>query len=438
MNVKKFGAGLIANVIIKFLSIGLGFYTTRWIVDNLTSLQYEQYNLVLAYSAIILAFTSFGIPVFIQKFYTNPHKKEEIANFWTTYSALRLISYLVGIIIILLTYSLSQTNNLVLILGIFTIQFILTVDINYRSIADAKGYPWKFALTDFGGKLILVLLLFLYPTIGDDFDPLWYFVFAAGTSYILGLLADSYIHRKLTPIGKVDFTLLKKNYQSIFYISFAFLVLGVYSTTDKLFLKYFGYSDTTINGYSNAYKLFEIAVVVPGLTAPSISSLAKQRLDNGLVTPVGKRIQKFVHQLTNSKKFGQNKIIVTEWLIFSIFIGFVSTIGIWLLGSPVLKIIDPTNKYPLSFSILPILALALIPISALFFFGNLVVFKDGEKLTFYGQIVVMIAALGLYSILIPMYGAYGAAWATVITYTIDFLTKVYQMRKVFDKKPSGE
>ncbi len=435
MNLKKFGAGLIANVSIKLLAVGAGFYTTRWIVSNLSKTQYEQYNLVLAYTAIINSVVGLGIPQLIQKFYTNKHTAEEIAPFWTSFSFLRFSSFFMGLLIILVTYPISQTNNLGLIMGVYTIQFILLFDINYRSICDAKGYAWKFSLTDFGNKLILVSLLIAYPILKPDVSALFYFVAVSGIAYTIGLLTDSFIHRKLTPLGKVDFELLRRNFKPIIYISLAFIILGIYTTTDKLFLKYFGYSADTINGYANAYKLFETAIIVPALTAPTIASIAKNHLDDKKVTKFGSKIQSWFHGKSNKAKqqFGTNRAIIFEWSLFTLFIGLISSVGVWLFGSIAINLIDSSNKYPLAYEILPILGITLIPISLLFFYGNLVIFKDGEKETFIGQILVLILGLLLYVILIPKYGAYGAAIATVLTYTADFLTKVVQLRILFKR-----
>ena len=62
---------LFFGVFFKFLAVGFGFYTTYWINNYLTVEDQASYNLITAYTPMILYFLGFGINEIIQKYYTN-------------------------------------------------------------------------------------------------------------------------------------------------------------------------------------------------------------------------------------------------------------------------------------------------------------------------------------------------------------------------------
>jgi O-antigen/teichoic acid export membrane protein len=418
---------LFFQLIIKFVAMAAGIIISRWLVSNLGDKDLADYNIIFAYTAIILSMINFGIPNLVQKFFTNPHKTEEIGIFWTSITLIRVASYFVGIALILLSFGISQTDRLLLTLGIFTIQFILVYDLNYRSLWDAKGTPWKFSLTDLISKVLVLTFLFVVPRYIFSIQlNIQYFVIVSGIAYFTTLVIDTVWNRENYTFGKINLSFIKANTKTLTYLSLTMVLIALWTTTDKLLLKYFGGSEYDIVSYSNAYKILETALVIPGLTMPTVSSYVKKCIDNGKTTKIGTWLQ---------QKFKLNKTrsILSEWLLVIFVISIFTTILMVLVSSALIHLIDKDLKYGLSLSITPPLLLAIIPIFFLQFLSSIVIFFDGEKGLFAGAFVTLFLTILFYITLIPAYGVWGAVYGTIFCYCVDLSTKVYCMNRVLKR-----
>jgi O-antigen/teichoic acid export membrane protein len=412
---KQFSWGLIWQVVIKFLAIGLGFFTTRWLVEVLNPSDYRDYNLVLAYNAVLLVLIDFGIPQTLQKIYTHNHNSKENSDIWTTITILRIASYFLAVILICFTYPISQTQNLGLILALFTAQFILVADLNYRSICQAVGRTWQFSLTDFLGKIILVLGLILGNIVlYFGLAPLYYFVAVSILAYSISLIIDAIWQRQFTHFGKFNFKSLKENFGGLFYLALSNLAIAFYLTTDKLFLAYFKFPNEAINSYSNAYKLFEIAQVVPGLVMPAISSLVTK-------------------QILAEKVLPKQRKALFKYAGFGLSLGITLWLGVVIFGSVAVWLIDTQNKYQQTIQVLPILAISLIFICPMLVFKDTTIFLGKEKYDLITTALTATLAVSLYLILIPNFGIQGAAYATIISYSFDLIIKAFLLNHTLKK-----
>lgn len=433
---------------IKFLAIACGIFITRWQVSNFTTQDFANYSLILAYNSIVLMAVSWGLPQIIQKVFTNRDKsislnfsKAEagnsplegwqakpdgvfqndatqngdtqaastinqfnISNFWTTTVALRFLSYLVGLLIIFLTYKLSQTSDLVAIIGIFTAQFILLADLAFRSIADSINKSWQFSVTDLIGKLLLVALIYftaqtLQPNIIN-------FAIISIIAYAISLLIDAFWQSKNYSWGKFDLNIIKVEIGAIGFLTLADIINGLYSKTDLLFLRYFNFDLIQVASYSNAYKLFEIATIIPGLTMPVLASILRKKLNNKEITK--KTLLKYY--------LGTLGIGVLTAIAVNIF----AQIGIWL--------IDPSGKYD-SLNLLRILSLILIVLFPALLSSDLLNVSGLEKKQFWSKLWTAGLALILYIVLIPMFGGVGAAMATLTFFTFELVIKSWYVYK---------
>ena len=197
--------------------------------------------------------------------------------------------------------------------------------------------------------------------------------------------------------------------------------------TDKIILKGLKLDDAIINGYANAYKLFDIGMIVIGLSTPVICSFAKKRLDEGKIGNVDLKFHELVNKI---KKIGTKKSIFLQYLLLNIGIGMVALFGLVVFGPLVINFTDKDLKYPLALDVLPILALSLIPMSIVGYLGSMIVFYGGEKFDFKSYIFIAITGLVLYATLIPRYGAFGAAISTLLIYVTDVLVKLVLIKKV--------
>lgn len=438
---KKLFLNYFFPVLIKFLGIALGFLFNRLLNSDLDVQSLNKYNLITSYTPIILGLITFGLPDLVQKFYTNHKDTNLLKDFWTSVTVLRILSYFLGVFIILLTYFfytlkifddkiissifiVFQANNqeesyqnLLYVLGIFTAQFILIADLNYRSVCSTRDRLWQFNLSDFLSKTILVFLSYFISLIfGFNLQILVLILFF---SNFLCFLIDFIWQKDLTAWGKWSSLIFKENISSILFLTFSGFITNLYWTTDRLLLKQFGANDYQINGYSNIYRLFEIATVPGSLIIPILASKLKVFIDE-----------------RKREKYQVTKFLPFIWSKLNLVLAFGLLVSIlfWLFAPLGLRLVEPKMLFfDESMQALPALNLALIIYFGNIFLSNLIVFANGEKYTLYMTILVGILAFYLYFTLIPKFLIYGAAWSTVGFYFFDFLLKLLVVYFLYKK-----
>jgi O-antigen/teichoic acid export membrane protein len=425
MKTKKLGINLVIQLIIKFIAVLLAVFTTRWLISNVSSSELAEYNVGLAFVSVVVSIIHGGIPNVIQKYYTNNHNIDEIGHFWSTFALIRFISYFAGIILIFLGYKVSGVTNIGLLLSIYTIMWLLIADLSYRSICDALAKTWQFNLTDVLARLLILLALIGYGYSGLTlYSPLSYFIFVSGIAYLCGLVADAIWQRKNAIWRVPQMGILKIHLRSMTYLWISAVTVALFLTTDKLFLRYFNYSDEVINGYSNAYKVFETAGIIPGIIMPTIASMVKKRLDVGMQTKVSRYFQ-------TKWNITQSTSIVYEWLLYTSVLGILTFLVMLVISPIFINIIDPTLKYPLAMNVLPFLTVPILLLFFIHFFLLLTIFMDGEKYELIGTSIILCVTVLLYFVLIPPFGIYGAGIATLGGYICDVSVKTYFFSRSF-------
>lgn len=482
--------GFILQIGLKFAAIGLGIFIVRFQNTSLPKTELAELTKINAYTISILGFVTLGIPQIIQKFYTHNYhdfqnKKQEFAEFWTSFLIFRILSYFFAILIILTSFGLSGSNNLFAIIGLFSAQFIILADISFRSVADSVGKSWQFSFSDFFGKGVLVLGLlivtggqFLANTI--QISNFSWFIILSILAYFAAFCVDFIWQKKLTPLTFISFKVFSQvwetNRSEIIFLGISSFLTSLFLRTDILILDYFKPNSDSLVGYSNSYRLFEIASVVPSLIVPVLASRFWQKCQresnlqkkseqkfkpsksNSKPNNVNSQLQTKVQTkvldkevfdckdnykdreklsnikktvpILNSKNNRINQKIFTSNLktfgvkifflgvLCALFLGFLAPLGLW--------IIDPLNYYS-QFSLQVIWPLCGILIfnSLSIFIGNLNIFLGGfrsELALSFGNFLV--AAL-CYLTLIPKFGILGAAFASLFIYGIDTILRVF-------------
>jgi O-antigen/teichoic acid export membrane protein len=405
---------LFSQILFKLLATITGLYNIRWLNTNIPKETLAEFNILIAYIAIFIVALNLGIPILIQKYFTNNPSQKNIKSFWTTVFVLRIITYFIGILGIIITLPISGTENLVLALSIYSMSFILLLDQSYKGLTDAIGNTWQYTLTDFLGKVIIVSLLFFY-NFNHSIPPEYYFLLVSSAAYIISFVSDFWLQSKYIGWGKVDLKILQTYWKTMFFLTITNILISLYSTTDKLFLKNLNYSASEIIGYTNAYKLFETALILPSITIPTISSAFKKSLDL-INSNKNNNIIKFF-----SMNMKESQILFIKYSGISLFIGLFSAISLFIGGFLVIKFIDPNTDYPLTLKVFPILSLSLITQSLNIFFAYIIILSEKEKYDTYANVLNVILSLVLFSNLIRLYGGIGAAWGVVLLYLFHFL-----------------
>ena len=392
---------MILQVGIKFLAIICGIFVARWLNNNLSVQENADYAVIVSYNSTLLLLVTLGLPTLTQKFYTNTEDKKILANYWATSVWIRLASYILSLVVIILTYKLIGIKDLYLTVAIFSAQFILLADQAYRSICDSRGKSWQFSTTDLVGKLILVAGLYESYLV---FKPtLWVFAFLSIIAYTICIFLDSIWQKKDTTFGKFDISIIKSELGAIGFLSLSDIINGIYSKTDILFLKNTVVSNVDLVSYSNGYKLFEIVTIVSGLTMPVLGS---------------KLIQKLKIDKTARNEFPKYYAIVT---LAGILIGLstfaLSGIAAWA--------IDPSGIYNQTQSVLSLLSIIVAILFPTLLSSDLLNLSGMERKQFWSKVITGLVALIGYITLIPKYGIWGAGYTTIIFFAVECVVKGY-------------
>ncbi len=424
---QRFFWGLVSQTVIKLLATALGLYTTSWLVSHSTVSEYAEFTVVISYVTIIQTIIILGIPNLIQKFYTHNENVENIASFWTSMVCLRLASYGLGIILILFSYLLSTSTNLVLIIATFSSQFLILTDELFRSICDAKGRTWQYSLTDFLERLVFVFLLIFYSQGWwlSEVSGLWYFIGVSFITRSLVILADAWWQRHFLAWSWPSLEVFRANLWPIVYLSLSGITIALFNHTRQLIISFYGASELVLGAFYNANKLFSIALIVPGMTIPMIASLVVKRAKQQQTTW-------FSQWFSQKLNFSNKPAIIGEFLVYSLVFGLTLSLGLWLTAPWGVWLIDPNSKYPTVFTIdqLRILGLSLVTYPTVILISHLLVLLDHEKYEFFSTIVMSGLGLVAYFSLAKLFGPYGVAGGVVLVNLIDLIVKLFLLRKV--------
>jgi O-antigen/teichoic acid export membrane protein len=430
------------NLFVKFLSIFVAIYINRWLnnPDHLTPEHLADFNIIMVYNSIIIGLLSLGIPSLVQKFYTNEKSDIRYKVFWTAIFYFQLSLYILGIILVFLIFNFSNLTNLILFLGLFTAQYILTLDLNFRSVCDSFGKSWQFSLTDLIGKLIILVILTVSEIFKNSIENINYYLITILSVYILQFILDWIWQKKYVGISYFDFKIIKENIKFFIYIGFSGFFISLYSLTDKLFIDYFGFGDFVLNGYSIAFRILEVFIVIPSLSIPVISSLAKKELDSVKQNLSSSKHLKLINQNTIINKnlnlsFSEESYVIIKWLFVSLAISSISSFGLFLLGPLFIRVIDSSMLYyDYASQSLNILAFALIPVGVVIYSNMLLIFFDREKYNFISILFITIFTLFLYQYIIKDYGHWGAAWSSLISIFTDAVIKLILLFRASSKR----
>lgn len=244
-------------------------------------------------------------------------------------------------------------------------------------------------LAEMGSRAIaLVGVLFVGLTTQSLFHATIAFTVGAFLQVLVMLVAT---HRRISLRFSWDFSLWKEIISRSWPIGLSIFFNLLYLKGDVLFLWAMGKTDVEIGHYGAAYKVVDILTMVPvtfmGLMLPLLT-LAWTSKNKTLFT---KRMQQTID------------------LFALIAIPFI--FGAWALGVPLMTAVKP------DLVLAGQLLWVLVPAAVIVFFGSLfghtvVAIQAQRPMTWNYCIVAILGIIG-YLVLVPPFGAWGAAWVTL-------------------------
>ncbi|MEM1312720.1 MAG: hypothetical protein AAGF07_04630 [Patescibacteria group bacterium] len=392
------------SVIIKFAALGVSILIARWQNQYFEPELLKDFNVTLGYLAIILGFVNLGIPQIIYKLYTNETDQSKLSDIWTTFFVLRLLSYLLGLIAIFMTFSLSSINNLFLLVGVYTMQFILLADQSYRSVLDSRDKSYRFSATDMIGKVLIVATLYLVINFFDyEGFEINIFIYTSILVYLLMYVVDTAINYEYTKFSRFEIKILKNNVSSLWYLTIPglFIVTGL----DRIFLEYFNIDKFALVGYSNALRILDAAIIFPSILTPTLASRLK-------VTTL------------NATSFQKNRKM-SKYLSALLLIGLLYAGAIGFFAPIIFEIVDPAKLYVnYSLQVIWFFCGYIFLYFFTFFNQQLNYIKHREKGEFKLNTITYFTFIALFILTIPSYGILGAAFTFFFGILVNLIIRI--------------
>ncbi len=368
--------------------------------DGMGMVSYAQ-NIVSIFTVV----AALGIPTYgIREIAVRMESKQERSNvFWDLFTINCISTSIAFLVYIVLIFSISKFKNqlaLYLVTGLQLFFCYLNFDWFYQGCEEYRYISLRNIIV----KMIsLILILFLIRSSSDYVIYALISSLAIGGNHIFNL-----IHLKkylLSPDRKV---MIARHLKSIFLLLAVSIAVEIYGMVDITMLGIFC-DDSTVGCYSNAMKLTRMVIhsiaAICVVFFPRLSAVFK----SGDV--------KHFNYLVNSG--------IKIMLVFAI----PSFAGLLLLSKDIVVVLFGNTFIPAS-PILQILAFMIpIVVCNTLLGGQVLITTGNEKKYVIAVVITSIVNITLNSLLIPRYGAPGAASASLISETTVLILYLFFIRK---------
>lgn len=392
------GQSIFSNALIATIGRGgtlaCGLAATALMTRMLGVDGFGTYSLILTIAAMIQLVADFGLYLTLSRELgvSNGKPSEKIANIASLRLTLLLVLFGIGSVVVL-TFPSARTYAAMFIVLAIGLMFQSGSQL-FMGIFQAYGAVWRATLGDILGRVVQVVTLatglFIFPA---SIGPLW-----VAYAFTGGLILSFLVHIVVLPNKKLlRIKMSRSAWVDVITVSWPIalmLILNViYFRIDTVLLSSLRTSEE-VGLYSLAYKVIENALFFPAM----IGGLLLPAITSALSLADHTKAQKLLMQsLTLS--FSGAAILVAILMAFP-------TEIIVLLGG---------KEFAASGALVRILAIALgsMFLGNIFGFTLIALAKQKALAILYGVLAALNIAANL--VLIPSFGAAGAAWVTVAT-----------------------
>lgn len=390
----------------KVVSAICAFVATIILARSLGSNYFGEYIKITAFITLFYPLVDFGLNALFLK----EAKNHELQLFGTFFTLRLVISLAVAILFIGATVGVTKTmpglafTLSMIVMGIFAL-IGYAVTLNLHVIFQLRLAYNKIAFSlAIGTMSYLLLVVILYPKLALQNNIS---VLLALLIFVISVWVTTFISLML--LSRTSFTLVynygfwRKILSVSWPLGLTLILNSVYFRIDTLILSLFR-SSPEVGAYGFAYKFFEFGLVLPAFFMNSIypELVQKNRLDPQMKTD-----------------FKSIKKLMTVF-------AFIAMLAVWVF-SPLLAIVKSDYVYS-------VVLLRLLSLSLPFFYLSspymwwYILHNEQRKLIFIYALALVIVLLGNL-ILIPIYGAVGAAITTIVVELIVLLLLVSYLPK---------
>lgn len=396
----------IYNLIYNIVTICFPIIITPYVARVLNPKDIGAYQYTNAIVSIFILVASLGTSMYAQKEIASKEKKEDISKIFYSILYIRIFMTIIVSILYFLLIIIDQKYKL-----LYIIQFI-------SIIANGANIIWLFqGMEDFkktatrGISIKIFSMICIFLLVKKENDLLWYCLISA-LSDLLGTIILWFYVKKIIIKVRVNLYDIKKHIKPIILLFLPVAAIYVYTYVDRIVLGVLS-DKTQVGYYSQSERIVKILMTI--------------------VTSLGVVMLPRMSKLIIKKDWNAINKNVTKSIKFIILLGLPMVIGIicvsdifipWFLG----------NKYLECKELLKILSplILIIGLSSVTGQAILIPLNKQKEYTFtiiLGAVLNVIVNI----ILIPKYGAIGAAIATILAELIVNITQqflVFRMLRI--------
>jgi O-antigen/teichoic acid export membrane protein len=390
---------LLINLLIKPVFV---FFIDSRAQDVLGTDVYGQYFALFNLSYILTIFTDLGIQNYNSR--TIAQNKELLAEYLPNIVSLKIIlSFMVLIAGVLITLMLGYKTGAIIIFTLIMInQIMLSFILYLRSNISASGkYRWD-SMVSVVDKVILIAVLgvILYSSLKDNFSIYKYIFSQTAALFVVFCIVMIINFNLIKKISiRFDLVFFRKILKSSLPYSLVIIMMAIYMRIDGFLLERMLPTPDEAGIYAAAYRIFDalnnLGYLFAVLLLPMFASLLSKR-------------DKLIHLISTSH----------DLLLFISATASVLTI---IYSKEIMRLLYPSGYTDYYSSVLIFLMLSFFSVCMNYIYGTLL--TSAGRISSINKIVLGAVILNvlLNLLLIPAYGALGAAITSVITQYFVFL-----------------
>jgi len=390
--VQKILKNSLAAFAFQFLNRGLGFGCFILIARLLGIEKIGHFTYILSLCALLTLFVEFGTNQFLVKEVASNGGKVD-ATALISILFLKLIQYLIGLIVLFSIEFKTLITDFTIINCLFL--YVLFDSIAQTGISILNGRKEfikanKYSFFYESGRSLFLLLLILLT--GSEIVIPFVYIFSA---FLFSILISRKVFTINLSVGLFYpdriFKSIKKSYRSTYLFFLAAIAFQLYFRIDIILLRRLS-SEFELGVYGTAYKFFEVFLFVPAIVS-------------GIVYP-------HVVEMFKSDKWKVSKYL-SEIQLKSTCLLAIPVVVLILLSDFIINLFFDAS-FSGAGSIMQILFLTSFLFCFNFVYPVLMNAGGWERNSIYTYLIGMVLNVILNFMLIPRYGAAGAAYATLI------------------------
>lgn len=399
----------IYNLIYQIVAIILPFITTPYLSRVLGATNIGIYGYTLSISAYFILFGSLGIALYGQREIAyEQNNKQKYSQTFIEIIILRIITMSISLLLFYLLFcKTGEYNNYFKILILELIANILDISWFFQGLEEFKKTVGRNLII----KTISVILIFIFVKTKNDLN-IYFIIYTV--SILIGNLSLWLYLPKFITLKYIKKLNLKKHFKATLVLFIPQIAIQIYTILDKTMLGTIIVNKAEVGYYTQAEKMIKLMLTI----ITSLGTVMLPRIASSYAKGDSETIKIYITRAFNLVFLISIPMIVGIVCISNVFVpwffgkGYDKVIPIMIILTPILLFIGMSNVIGMQY---------LLPT------------KKQKEYT-YSVIIGAIVNFLINIILIPRYGAIGAAIGTIIAEATVTVSQIFYTKKYIDYK----